>query len=171
MNAPRPWYIAALSLLLTLVFAASAMGQAPNVSLSAPNVLPVAANDRPATLAKPVVSMGAGIDNARRQNGLQPVVVSGRLTRASFKYAQYMLAHNRWAHASNIRVKGFHRVGEILGMAPTHVTIDQVINAWLQSPVHRAVMLDGSFRYFGIGSATGRFQGKRQTVWVVRFGS
>ena len=105
------------------------------------------------------------------QAGLRPVAVSGRITRSSHTYAQYMLAHDVWAHASHIKVRGFRRVGEILGMAPAHVTIAQVVEAWLQSPVHRSVMLDPRFRYFGIASATGSFQGEKATVWVVRFGA
>jgi uncharacterized protein YkwD len=166
-------FISALALLVALVAAAvPAHAKLPaTVAKGLPSALPVAGNDLPPSLARPVVTMGAGIDRARRQAGLRPVVVSGRLTRSSRTYARYMLAHDVWAHASHIKVRGFRRVGEILGMAPASVTIAQVVGAWLESPVHRSVMLDPRFRYFGIASATGRFQGEKATVWVVRFGA
>ena len=161
-------FIAALALLLALV---SGTAHAAIAGRDLPSALPVAGRDLPPPLTRPVVTMGAGIDRARRQAGLRPVAVSGRLTRSSRTYAQYMLAHDVWAHASHVKVRGFRRVGEILGMAPAHVTIAQVVEAWLQSPVHRSVMLDPRFRYFGIASATGSFQGEQATVWVVRFGA
>jgi uncharacterized protein YkwD len=48
--------------------------------------------------------------------------------------------------------------------------IGALVRAWLASPVHREIILSGVYRYIGIGWATGRFQGRRATVWVVRFG-
>jgi uncharacterized protein YkwD len=176
LRMPRVvWSFPVTSLLLLALALASATtpvatAQTASVPANVSISLPVAAKDPPPALNRLTITMASDIDRARTSAGLQPLAVSGRLTRASQRYARYMLAHNRWGHASNITVKGFRRVGEILGMAPSHVSIGAVVDAWLHSPIHREVMLEGSYRYFGVGSATGRFQGRNATVWVVRLG-
>ena len=47
----------------------------------------------------------------------------------------------------------------------------QIFKAWLDSPPHRATMLDGSFEDIGIGLKQGRFGGNsKAAVWVLTIG-
>jgi uncharacterized protein YkwD len=66
----------------------------------------------------------------------------------------------------------FHRRGEILaqngGRRPRP---GRALAQWLASPIHRSVMLDGAFRYIGVGRAYGSFGGGAATGWVAQFGS
>lgn len=47
----------------------------------------------------------------------------------------------------------------------------QVLKAWLDSPPHRATLLNGSFEHIGIGLRRGRFGGSsKAAVWVLEIG-
>lgn len=45
---------------------------------------------------------------------------------------------------------------------------DEVVDAWLDSPTHRANILKGNFTEIGIGMATGTYKGA-ETIFVVQF--
>ena len=50
-------------------------------------------------------------------------------------------------------------------------TAREILKAWLNSPPHRATMLDGSFNDAGIGLKQGGFNGHRNaSVWVLEVG-
>jgi uncharacterized protein YkwD len=112
------------------------------------------------------------INAARAANGAPPVRRYRPLMRSSRSYARYMVAHDRWAHAANpARGANVSEVGEILGMTTTPNPAAQlIVNDWLQSPVHRPILLDPHFRYVGIGLRRGMMEGQLSWVWVVRFG-
>ena len=122
-------------------------------------------------LASPQAKMYAAMNAARTRNGLPAASISRTLTVASTKYAQALAKHHLFQHAAKIRSKGFSVVGEILARSPGRgLMIDQIVNAWLESPVHRPILLGGQYQSVGLGMAKARYGGQSWTVWVVRFG-
>jgi uncharacterized protein YkwD len=63
--------------------------------------------------------------------------------------------------------------GENLFAGTGSVTPRQVVNAWLQSPPHRATMLSGRFQHFGAAPvlADGLLGGADAVVWTATFAS
>lgn len=107
----------------------------------------------------------------RAQAGLRPLKRSRRLVRSSARRARVMMRYDFFAHPARLQVPGFDRVGEILelhGGRRPHV--NTVLRRWANSPGHRAVLASRRFRWVGAARAVGRYQGRRATIWVVRFG-
>lgn len=48
---------------------------------------------------------------------------------------------------------------------------DEVHSQWMNSPGHRANILDGEFKQIGIGAFSGNFKGKNVTMWTADFGA
>jgi uncharacterized protein YkwD len=116
-------------------------------------------------------AVAADINAARRAAGLPALKSSPVLTRSSRAYARRMIKRQIWAHSSNLRVSGFHAIGEILGMSRgASGGALGVVDAWLASPTHHAVIMNPRYRCIGVAGIKGSFQGAPSTVWVVRFG-
>lgn len=69
--------------------------------------------------------------------------------------------------------KWFKEVGYAYEYAGENLAVnfndsDEVVDAWLDSPTHRANILKANFTEIGIGMATGTYKG-RETVFVVQF--
>jgi uncharacterized protein YkwD len=113
------------------------------------------------------------INTVRAASGLHALRRSRSLNRSSRSYARMMLARHYFGHLSRIRMsRRFHRRGEVL--AQTRGRVPQpgtAVSQWMASPMHRAVLLDGGFRYIGVGRAYGSFGGGAATGWVAQFGS
>ena len=113
------------------------------------------------------------INAVRAANGLQALKSSSSLNHSSRSYVRMMLARRYFGHLSQIRVGSrFDRRGEVLaqtrGRAPRP---GSAVRQWMASPMHRAVLLDGAFRYIGVGRAYGSFGGGAATGWVAQVGS
>ena len=114
-------------------------------------------------------TMAGLLDETRTGQQLPAVAVSPKLSRGCRAYARKMIAKNRWAHSARNR-RGGSRVGEILAVMPGKPGSDSVIlQSWMNSPTHRKVITNPIYHRMGIASAYGRFRGRKQTVWVVRF--
>ena len=122
-----------------------------------------------ATAAEVDAAMLSAINEERGKRGLAPLAATSRLTRSCRRYASRMLSDNRWAHAGSTRVKGIGRVAEVLGRNPGRPAIGAVVKAWLRSPTHRKVLLSRRYRRVGVAHRTGRMDGRKMTIWVVRF--
>jgi uncharacterized protein YkwD len=48
--------------------------------------------------------------------------------------------------------------------------MSHVLDRWLNSYGHRAVMMSRRYRWIGAARAVGLYGGARATIWVVRFG-
>jgi len=112
------------------------------------------------------------INRFRAAYGLQPVHASASLTRSAFSYSRAMMAWDYFGHARRIQASSrFQSLGEVLelhgGRGPA---VKATVDSWKRSPLHRAALLDPSYRQIGAGRTYGRFQGRRATVWVVQLG-
>lgn len=110
------------------------------------------------------------IDDVRASNGLAPVTESADLTAAAQHHAADMVARGFFAHVTPDGATVIERVratkyldgastwalGEAIAWAQDPLdTADALMTAWMNSPPHRAIILDGEYREVGIGLAGG----------------
>lgn len=116
----------------------------------------------------------------RAKNNLQDLSVNSTLIESATAKAQAMLNSNCWSHFCPDGTSpwiyfddaGYDYVYAGENLAEGFETNESVITAWLNSPTHRANMLNANFAEIGIGFATGDFQGiENNTIVVVHFGS
>lgn len=105
------------------------------------------------------------VNAERAAAGLAPVGPAAALEVAAQRHASDMVARRYFAHVSpsggtvdkRARRAGYLTqscwvLGEDLGWAPQQASSARaVVDAWMASPKHRAVILDGEFREAGIG--------------------
>ncbi len=108
-------------------------------------------------------------NQARQRASLMTVTSDRRLMQAAQAKAEAMAAAQHFAHAlpDGRRAWDFMRsadyryahAGENLAI---HFTSEKrMVQAWLASPTHRAVILNARYEHIGIGIARGEFQGHR----------
>lgn len=104
------------------------------------------------------------INGVRKSHGLAPLRVDIRLVRAARGHSATMMRRQFFAHGSvTTRARAQGARGPIFGENlawGTGVTATWVVNQWLASPSHRAVLLRPGFRRVGVGYAFGRFAGR-----------
>jgi uncharacterized protein YkwD len=100
----------------------------------------------------------------RTSHGLAPLRLDGRLLRAARGHSADMLNRQYFAHGSVAgRALAHGARGPVFGEDlawGTSVTAQWVVDHWLASPGHRAVLLRPGFRRVGIGIAFGTFAGR-----------
>jgi uncharacterized protein YkwD len=100
---------------------------------------------------------------ARKGNGLPALRVDFRLVRAARAHSADMMRRQYFAHGSVAgRALGAGAHGPVFGEDlawATGITAQWVVDRWLASPAHRAVLLRPGFRRVGIGYAFGTFVG------------
>ena len=123
------------------------------------------------------------VNNPPRAHNQQPQVTATRpLSRAADYHSWEMLDADYFAHESrnggpfDRRVRRFadHRaLGETLAMLSRCGTgsARRIVRMWMNSPGHRAILLDGTYRRIGVGKRTGRLGDDRVCVVTADFGS
>lgn len=114
-------------------------------------------------------------NEARMEEGESPLTRSALLDEAARLKAEDMAQNGYFAHWSPTGVSPWHwfeeagytyaHAGENLAV---HFTDSgEVVEAWLDSPTHRANILNGNYTEIGIGTAEGRYEGY-DTIFVVQ---
>ena len=120
------------------------------------------------------------INFARALSGLAPVHASRRLQRAADGHTGDMVRHGFFSHNSSdgtpfaTRVRrqvGNAAVGEALAVTRRAREAAAVVQMWLASPPHRAVLLEPGFRRIGIARRSGYLAGTTRAVWTADFSS
>lgn len=112
----------------------------------------------------------------RAQRDLQPVVASNELSKVAEDYACRMITEGFFGHRDPATGDGpsqraisakytFFAIGENLAAGPR--TSAEVMKVWMDSPSHRAIILDPTWRDLGIAVRTG---GEYAIYWVQEFG-
>jgi uncharacterized protein YkwD len=114
-------------------------------------------------LSSPEASLLQTMNAVRTSRGLSPLRLDVRLLRAARGHSADMMHRQYFAHgAVAARVLAQRARGPVYGEDlawGTSVTAQWVVDKWLASPRHRAVMLRPGFRRIGIGIAYGTFAG------------
>jgi uncharacterized protein YkwD len=103
------------------------------------------------------------INVVRLRAGLPSVHLTGRLRRLARHHTLDMLRHQSFSHdgdgttfAQRIHARVHYRkVGETLALMARPAGARRIVRAWLNSPEHRAVLLDGAYRRVGVAGASG----------------
>jgi uncharacterized protein YkwD len=130
-------------------------------------VVPATAN-----ATSPQMLMLQKVNAYRSAHGVGKVHLSRSLERSASSYSRHMLHSGYFGHASRIHAsRSYRTLGEIIEMhRGLRARVGMAFRAWVHSPPHRSVMLMGQFKYAGAGFASGRFNGRRDTLWTMHFG-
>ncbi len=116
------------------------------------------------------------INDQRRQRFIQELQTDSRLTSAAGTKAQDMLARSYFAHINpdgeyvwpTIQAAGFTpwlTLGENLAMDFTEA--GEMVNAWMNSPTHRANIVNEKFEEQGLSAISGTYEPGHNTIMVV----
>jgi uncharacterized protein YkwD len=110
----------------------------------------------------------AEIDAVRADRGLDELRRSARLTRLARDVAADMGRNGSFSHPSNAN-------GEALFWSSGPVSASDVVQSFLDSPLHRRITLSGQWRTIGVAAvlvqnAPGAFGGLDATIVVVEYG-
>ena len=107
------------------------------------------------------------INNERQKNGLSALKIDNEVQRVAKIKAQDMVNNNYFSHQSptygspfdmlNSFKISYKSAGENIAGNSSNTG---AVNAWMNSPGHRANILNSSFNYTGIGVVTGSKYGK-----------
>lgn len=115
----------------------------------------------------------------RQQNGLQPLAENSLLQQAAQLKANNMAQDDYFAHTSPSGKDPwywFEQAGYSFSYAGENLAVyfsdsDAVNTAWMNSPEHRANLLDPKYTQIGIATAYGLYQGVETTFVVQEFGT
>jgi len=103
------------------------------------------------------------MNSVRASHGLAPLRVDVRLVRAARGHSADMIRRQYFAHGAVAgRALAAGARGPLFGEDlawMTSLTAQWVVNVWLNSPTHRAVLLRPGFKRVGIGISYGTFAG------------
>ena len=113
------------------------------------------------------------VNEYRAKHGLPRLRMSRSLMASSDRYSWRQMRGGYFGHSSSIQASSkYRRLGEVLEWhSGTAARPSLAFRTWLRSGGHRAVIMDRGFRYVGAGRASGRFNGRRATIWTMQFGS
>lgn len=111
-------------------------------------------------------SVVADVNVHRVLAGAPPLKASRALRRSSRRWARRLARRGVLRHSRMRDHRGdFRRLAEVIARHPgRHPSAHTAVVAWMNSPAHRAVLLDPGLRLIGVGHAPG----KRATFWVAR---
>jgi hypothetical protein len=120
----------------------------------------------------------SGTNAQRTQNGLGGLSLNSALNQAAQAKANDMVARNYWSHTTpdgqepwifiNNTGYAYQAAGE--NLAYGFSTSGETITGWMNSPGHRANILNGNYREVGFGIANGaNYQGEEETVVVAMY--
>jgi uncharacterized protein YkwD len=161
--------------------AAATLLLAAGLVLAALSVSPAVASAKPRVDARERAIIRA-INRRRAEHDLPKVRSTRPLSRAADYHSWEMLDADYFAHESRDggpfyeRVRRFadHRaLGETLAMVDRcgSGSPRRIVRMWMDSPGHRAILLDGTYRRIGVGKRTGRLGDDRVCVVTADFAS
>jgi uncharacterized protein YkwD len=131
----------------------------------------------------------ASVNSVRGQHGLRPLRLSHRLSAAADLHSTSMSTRGFFAHESadgspfHKRVERYYAsrgyrmwsVGENLVWGTPEIDPHAAVQAWMESPGHRANLLSREWREIGLGAvhragAPGVYQGRPVTIVTADFG-
>lgn len=124
-------------------------------------------------------ALESGINDLRAEHGCEPLRVQAGLERAAGRLARLLLADGELNHDAGTpfaerlvsAAPSAHLWGENLAWGSGESAgPDEIVQGWLTSSEHRAIMLDCRFSRIGVGIASGTFAEHRDsTVYAADF--
>ena len=173
--------IAALLCALAVAVPAEAATGKRSSSCSDTRVIPAAGN-----LAEVERATLCLLNAERGRRDLRPLSRNQRLARAADRHTDDMVKRGYFAHDSRngdsfserIRDTGYlsrvssWTVGENIAWGSGRLSApDAIVRAWMDSPGHRANILNGRFREIGIGLSLGSPRGGSGATYATEFGA
>jgi uncharacterized protein YkwD len=121
----------------------------------------------PATQAGQRKQMVRAVNYVRSWGHHRQLRFSPRLARGAASWARSLMRRDVLAHSA--RAIRRHEGEVIEWHTGRRAAINKVVIEWLHSPAHRRVMLARGYRRAGAGKAVGYMNGRKSTIWVVRF--
>lgn len=118
-------------------------------------------------------------NQARKDNGLEPLTLNPELISAANGKAQHMFANNYWAHFAPdgtspwqfIRDSGYRYVFAGENLAKGFTDSKSVVDAWMNSPSHRDNLLSDKYKEIGFSVSEGKIDGVETVLVVQMFGA
>lgn len=118
-------------------------------------------------------------NNERTSRGLGALATNSALNAAALAKANHMIANDYWAHVApdgttpwdfmTAAGYAYYTAGENLAMG--FMTSSGVVTGWMNSPGHRANILNDTFAHTGVAAVNGVLQGQETTLVVAMYGS
>lgn len=113
----------------------------------------------------------------RQKNGLPPLKYNSTLSDSAAAKANNMFTENYWAHNSPsgktpwdfFRGAGYQYSIAGENLAKDFYDTDSMVRAWMNSPTHRANILNNKYQEIGIGVVNGVLAGVKTTLVVQHF--
>lgn len=169
--------------------AACALGAVLLCLLAVPVANSASSRARVATVSALSSQVLREVNRVRAQHGLRPLALSSALTRAATNHSLSMATDGYFAHESANgaafwqRIKLYysssgHRywaVGENLVWASPNLTAQRAVKMWMNSPPHRANLLNSQWREIGLSAvyssdAPGSYEDQAATILTADFG-
>lgn len=118
------------------------------------------------------------INEERKSQGLQPLSENPALDKAALMKAEDMIAKDYFSHRSPDEISPWYWFGAVgykynvagENLAIGFVDSEEVYEAWMDSPSHRANIMNGNYQEVGIAVLKGDFNGNMTTIVVNLFG-
>lgn len=115
----------------------------------------------------------------REKAGVSPLTLDEKLTEAAVAKATHMFSHNYWSHTAPDGTEPWYffiQAGYIYRFAGENLARDfsqpeEVVRAWMSSPLHRENLLSPKYEDIGIAVVEGKLNGVTTTLVVQLFGT
>ena len=119
------------------------------------------------------------VNKKRAETGLSPLQLSFELSTAATQKAADMFTKDYWAHVSPtgatpwqfINGAGYQYTYAGENLAKSFDTSEDVVEAWMNSPSHRANLLKPEYTDIGLAVMNGKLRGEETTLVVQEFGA
>lgn len=160
------------SFLIYIFFIVLNFGLLKFVSINYPEILGFATNIN-------VNDLLEDTNREREQLGLSPLTLNNSLSSAAAGKAQNMFSNNYWAHIAPDGTTPWYFIlnaGYDYSFAGENLAKDfnsskAVVEAWMNSPTHRANVVNSKYKDIGFAVLNGELDGKETTLVVQMFGA
>lgn len=119
------------------------------------------------------------VNEKRKEANLVPLTSANELQTAATQKAADMFTKNYWAHISPVGVTpwtyitsaGYDYIYAGENLARSFDKSEEVVEAWMNSPTHKANLLKPEYTEIGVAVMNGKLNGEETTLVVQEFGS
>lgn len=119
------------------------------------------------------------VNEQRKKDGLAPLIINDELTRAAEQKAQDMITDHYFSHINEksgkkwsdfIKYSGYSYLQAGENLANGYSNTSEMVAAWMNSPTHKANILEENVSETGVALIRGKLNEKPTTIVVQLFG-